>query len=254
LSDEATGKRSDEALRQIAQDVSDDGTWITTTLFLMRSITEQAADLEGTLAAMPEIKYVHPVIFEAMRWGPGENYYIDVGSRPTFPNYVAAQEQLLFLLNEFGGLLMAGTDANIPVMVPGFSLHDELETMADVGLSNYDVLRTSTYNPALYLGKLDEFGTIEEGKRADLVLLDSNPLEDIANTRKISGVMVRGVWFDRTDLDAILNAVAEDYESVMTTNSILKIGFPIVAILLLVVLAWMIVRKVRGDNSVNKSN
>jgi adenine deaminase len=106
-------------------------------------------------------------------------------------------------------------------------------------------LRTSTYNPAQYLGELDEFGTIEVGKRADLVLLEGNPLEDIANTRQIAGVMVRGRYYSRADLDLMLDAVAQDYEAVKTNQTIVRIAFPIVVILLLVALMWFIVRRVR---------
>jgi adenine deaminase len=152
---------------------------------------------------------------------------------------------MLPALNDSGGLLMSGTDASLAVIVPGFSLHDELETMADVGLSPYDVLRTSTYNPALYLGELGEFGTVEVGKRADLVLLEGNPLDDIANTRQIAGVMVRGRWYSRADLDIMLEKVAEDYEAADATQSMLEVAFPIVAILLLVALVWFVVRRVR---------
>jgi adenine deaminase len=148
-------------------------------------------------------------------------------------------------LNDSGGLLMSGTDASLAVVVPGFSLHDELETMADVGLSPYDVLKTSTYNPALYLGELQEFGTVEAGKRADLVLLEGNPLEDIANTREIAGVMARGHYYSRADLDLMLDAVAKDYEAVKSTQAIVRIAFPIVVVLLLVALVWFIVRRVR---------
>jgi adenine deaminase len=115
--------------------------------------------------------------------------------------------------------------------------------MADVGFSPYDVLRTSTYNPALYLGELDEFGTVELGKRADLVLLEANPLEDIANSREIAGTMVQGHWYSRADLDLILEAVAQDYDAVKTTQTILRVAFPIVVILLLVALVWFIVRR-----------
>ena len=89
--------------------------------------------------------------------------------------------------------------------------------MADVGLIPYDVLRASTTNPALYLGELEEFGTAEAGKRADLVLLERNPLEDITNTRPIIGVMVRGRYYSRADLDLILEEVAKDYAAAQTT-------------------------------------
>ena len=132
-------------------------------------------------------------------------------------------------------------------MVPGFSLHNELETMADVGFSPYDVLMTSTYNPAHYLGELDEFGTVEAGKRADLVLLEGNPLEDIANTREIAGVMVRSRYYTRADLDLMLEAVAKDYEAVKSTQAIVKIAFPIVVVLLLAVLVWFIVRQRKAN-------
>jgi adenine deaminase len=115
--------------------------------------------------------------------------------------------------------------------------------MADVGLSPYDVLRTSTYNPALYLGELEEFGTAEAGKRADLVLLEGNPLEDIANTCQIAGVMVRGRYYSRADSDLMLEAVAKDYEAAETTRTIVRIAFPIVVVLLLVALVWFIVRR-----------
>jgi hypothetical protein len=211
----------------------------------MRSIADQAADLEGTLAAMPEVKYVHPTVFDTKKWGPGENYYVAVGSRPSWPGYLAAQEKMLPALNDYGGLLMSGTDASLAVVVPGFSLHDELETIADVGLSPYDVLRTSTYNPALYLGELEEFGTVEVGKRADLVLLEGNPLQDIANTRQIAGVMAQGRYYARADLDLMLEAVAKDYEAAETTQTVIEIAFPIVVVLLLVVLVWFVVRRVR---------
>jgi len=231
---------SDASIRQIAQDAADDGIWVTTTLYLARSIVDQAADLEGALAAMPEVKYVHPDVFDT-RWGAGANDYVDFDS--FISEGLPAREKMLRALYESGALLMSGTDATLPLMPPGFSLHDEFETMVDVGLTPYDVLRTSTYNPALYLGELEDFGTVEEGKRADLVLLEGNPLEDIANTRQIAGTMVRGRWYSRADLDHMLEKVAEDYEAVKTTRTIVRIVFPVMVVLLLVAVVWFVVRR-----------
>jgi adenine deaminase len=193
---------------------------------------------------MPEAIYVHPLIFD-LRWRPGPNPYADLGSQPWYSNYLASIEKMLLALSESGVLLMSGTDAPVPLTVPGFSLHDELETMAEIGLPAYDVLRTSTHNPARYLGELDESGTVEEGKRADLVLLEANPLEDIAHTRQIAGVMVRGRYYARADLDVILDAVASDYEAERPTQTAVKITFPIVVLLLLAALVWLIVRRLR---------
>ena len=157
---------------------------------------------------------------------------------------------MLLALNNNGALLLSGTDAVVPMMVQGFSLHDELETMANIRLSPYEVLKTSTYNPALYLGELAEFGTIEEGKRADLVLLEENPLDDIANTRQVAGTMVRGRWYSRADLEIMLEKVAMDYERVKTTQTIFKIAFWTVVGLLLTVPSWFIVRRMRQRGSV----
>jgi imidazolonepropionase-like amidohydrolase len=116
---------------------------------------------------------------------------------------------MLVALHEAGASLMTGTDAPLPMMVPGFSLHEELELMVDLGLSPYDALSASTTSPARYLEQEDELGTIEAGKRADLVLLDANPLDDIANTTQISGVMTRGKWFAQGDLEEMLDLVAQ---------------------------------------------
>lgn len=246
--DEVPHTASDETMHQMAQDVADDGMAVTTSVFLMRTIADQATDLEGMLAGMPEIKYVHPVVFD-LRWAPGPNPYVDLGSQSWYPNYLDSIERMLLTLNESGVLLMSGTDVPVPLMVPGFSLHDELETMADVGLSPYDVLKTSTYNPAVYLGEMDEFGTVEVGKRADLVLLEANPLEDINHTREIAGVMVRGRYFDRADLDSILGLVVKDYEAAQRSQAIIEIAFPVVVILLVVALVWFIVRRIQRRNA-----
>jgi imidazolonepropionase-like amidohydrolase len=194
---------SDESIQQTAQDVAEDGLWVTTTIALMRSMNTQVLDYEGELAKISETQYLNPGIYN-FRWAKfkPENYRSDMSE------YLSANEKMLFALNEAGALVMSGTDAPLPLMVPGFSLHEELEYMVELGFSPFEALRTSTYNPALYLNELDEFGTIEKGKRADFVLLEANPLEDITNTRQISGVMVRGLWYNRADLNVMLDAVA----------------------------------------------
>jgi imidazolonepropionase-like amidohydrolase len=206
---------SDELISQAAHDAAEDGLWVTPTIGLMRSIENQIADLDAEMAKLPEAKYINSGTFKD-RWSADtirgtnrsrENWLKDRESDKSA--WVTANEKMLLALNEAGVPLMSGTDAPLPLMVPGFSLHDELEYMVEIGLSPYDVLRTSTYNPALYLNKLNEFGTVEKGKRADLILLDANPLEDINNTRDISGVMVRGRWFNKADLDEMLELVAD---------------------------------------------
>jgi imidazolonepropionase-like amidohydrolase len=121
------------------------------------------------------------------------------------------QEELKMVgeMNRAGVPILAGTDTAAGVRVyPGFSLHDELELLVRAGLTPMEALQAATLNAGKYLD-LPDTGTIEKGKRADLVLLDSNPLVDIKNTRTIQSVVLAGRYFSRTDLDHLLHQVEE---------------------------------------------
>ena len=107
-------------------------------------------------------------------------------------------------LQRAGVLLLAGTDLAIPYAYPGSSLHEELELLVRSGLSPLQALQTATINPARFFKKEHEIGSIQKGKRADLVLLNANHLEDISNTKDIDLVFFKGKVFDRKSLDAIL--------------------------------------------------
>tara|TARA_R110002012_G_scaffold38661_5_gene107371 strand:+ start:1677 stop:3005 length:1329 start_codon:yes stop_codon:yes gene_type:complete len=107
-------------------------------------------------------------------------------------------------------------DADVPIMtgsdtfgfvVPGFSLHEEFQFLQEAGLSPYEILKASTLTPARYLGTIAMEGTITEGKNANLVLLNKNPLENIENTKAIKGVLLKGEWLDRNQLDELLKEV-----------------------------------------------
>ena len=104
----------------------------------------------------------------------------------------------------------AGTDTPIFLSVPGFSLHSELEFLVAAGLSPLEALRSATVRPAEYFSLDDEMGTVEVGKVADLVLLDANPLDNIANTREISAVVSKGGFLSRADLDDLVDAARGD--------------------------------------------
>jgi hypothetical protein len=110
-------------------------------------------------------------------------------------------------LNNAGVRLLAGTDMPQAFIYPGFSLHDELALLVRSGLTPLEALRTATYNPADYLGALDSLGTITQGKVADLVLLDADPLVDIHNTRRISAVVANGRLFDSAARARLLSHV-----------------------------------------------
>ena len=104
-----------------------------------------------------------------------------------------------------GVALMSGTDIGAPLLVPGFSMHDELALLVrDAGMTPLQALRAATLTPARVMGLADSLGTVEAGKLADLVLLDADPLADIANTRRVSAVVANGRWMDRAALDRML--------------------------------------------------
>lgn len=116
-------------------------------------------------------------------------------------------------LVEAGVPVLTGTDSSAVGVVWGFSIHDELGLFVKAGLTPYQALEASTRKPSQVMGDPQEWGTIETGKRADMVLLDANPLEDIGNTREIAGVMVRGRWLPQETLQGMLDELAAKYEA-----------------------------------------
>ena len=160
----------------------------------------------------PRLKYLPKAIVES--WGPHADQ-----RQPANQEVIASRKHLfqkelevVGSMNRAGVKLMAGTDTPNPYCFPGFSLHDELGFMVQAGLTPLEALQTATINPAEFLGLSKSFGTVEEGKVADLVLLDANPLENIANTKRIAAVVSAGRLLDRKALDGLLAGVADKTE------------------------------------------
>ena len=108
-------------------------------------------------------------------------------------------------MHEAGVELLVGSDAAVLNIFPGYSLHDEMALfVSELGMTPAEVIERTTRRSAKFLGLLDQTGTVEEGKIADLVLLDANPLDDIRNTKKISAVIVRGTVYDQKGIKKIL--------------------------------------------------
>lgn len=105
-------------------------------------------------------------------------------------------------LHDAGVLLLAGTDS--PYNIPGFTLHEELELLVEAGLSPIEAIKTATINPAIFLNRQHELGSIEEGKLADLVLLNKNPLQDISNTKTIHGIFADGKYLNKKSINKLL--------------------------------------------------
>lgn len=124
-------------------------------------------------------------------------------------DYLQSEENhnlVLTTLMSKGGNIILGTDAGFGFIIPGFSIHDELAAFVKAGLSNFEALKTATINPAIYLKIQEQLGTVEVGKRADLVMLESNPLENIEATNDRAGIVLRGKWISEKALrDQISN-------------------------------------------------
>jgi imidazolonepropionase-like amidohydrolase len=117
------------------------------------------------------------------------------------------QAQIVELMARAGVDLLAGTDTGDPHVLPGSALHEELRLLVEAGLTPAEALRTATINPARFFGIDATNGTVDKGRRADLVLLHANPLEDIQNTQRISAVVLKGKFFDRKQLDRLMAEV-----------------------------------------------
>ncbi len=154
---------------------------------------------------------------EAMQYmSPGMTEFIVNGFYQGFADEVAAREKanhhvLTRTIHEASGRVLIGTDAGFGYMIPGFSIHDELQSFVDAGLTPYEALEAATSGAARFLEAEDVFGIVAEGFRADLLLVQANPLDDLAHLQRRSGVMVRGQWFSEDEIQQRLEAINLSY-------------------------------------------
>jgi imidazolonepropionase-like amidohydrolase len=159
---------------------------------------------EEQIRARPDYAYI-PEVIKAERWDIRGRYWKNAPSPEKRKRYVYLRSRMTYELWKGGVKLMAGSDSPEWFLVQGFSIHDELETFVKAGLTPWGALQTATINPATYLGISGRTGSIVQGKEADLILLDRNPLEDIRNTRAIHAVFATGKFFNRRQLDNLLS-------------------------------------------------
>ena len=193
---------NEERIASIAQSTAAAGVWNVPTETLFEYTTNSVPAEQIT--DWPEMKYVRPATLA--QWVRVKNdLQADADFRAsTARRAIQLRRALIFALHEAGAGLLLGSDAPQRFNVPGFSVHRELALLVDSGLTPFQALRTGTVNPAVFLSADGERGTIEVGRVADLVLLDENPLDDIRNSRRVHGTMLRGRWVSRPDIDAIL--------------------------------------------------
>jgi imidazolonepropionase-like amidohydrolase len=180
---------------------------LTATLSLDERLLEQTSD-PGSLRRRPELRILHPL------W---RDYVINRNpyAEQSNPERIEHLRKLIDFNRELvrafvaaGIPVVAGTDSFVPGVVPGYAMHDELAALTRAGMSNRQALEATTRLPCEWLGVLADRGTVEIGKRADLLLLDGDPLADIANTRRISAVIFDGRYLPSEMLDAWLETLA----------------------------------------------
>ncbi|MBC7841145.1 MAG: amidohydrolase family protein [Gemmatimonadaceae bacterium] len=215
---------SPEKCRQLGERFARNGTWFVPTLVEMqtRFVTEYPLSKEFEARFTdPRLRFVPPA--KVLQWRT--SMALDMGVvegqfsyGPRGPDTVFAQRarevtnrlRMPADLQQGGALSLAGTDADnsFPFLFFGFSLHDELALLVQGGLTPLAALQSATINPARFLKRETELGTVAEGKLADLVLLDANPLENIGNTKRIAAVVLNGRYLSRTELDKLLDSAA----------------------------------------------
>ncbi len=122
--------------------------------------------------------------------------------------WVARRDKMVKAIHDAGGKLMAGSDTPEFLWLYGFAMHHELLALRDAGISNYAALAAGTRNAHEFFGSINKVGTVEKGKRADLMLLNANPLDDIAATYDRAGVMLKGKWYPQAELNRWLDEIA----------------------------------------------
>ena len=196
----------DKALQDLVQRTKKAGAWIVPTMFVWETL-QGPVTLESR-TGLAELRYMPAPQVE--QWTKG------LDSRLKNPQYDAAQAKLhidnrmkiLKALQDGGVRILLGSDAPQQFNVPGFSIHREMRRMADAGINAYEIVKSGTANVGQYFKAQDSFGTIAVGQRADLILVDANPLENVSNMEKRSGVMVRGRWLPASEIDAALAKIA----------------------------------------------
>ena len=194
------------ALADVVRRTREAGAWVVPTSVLWETLVG-ATSIE-TLRGLPELRYMPRNVVQ--QWVTAhENRLRSSDYNAEAARRIAANRvALLRALHKGGVRILMGTDAPQQFSVPGFSIYRELLKMAESGMTPYEILATGTRNVGEYFQSSDKFGLIAGGHRADLLLLDANPLRDLAALQRRSGVMVRGRWLPESEIMAQLDRIA----------------------------------------------
>jgi hypothetical protein len=160
------------------------------------------------LAKAPEMKYMPRETIQAWVKSKKDLVGSEEYSAEKWGRFINIRRKLIKSLHDQGYGLLLGSDAPQVFNVPGFSIHHEMDGMKKAGLSNLEILRTGTVNPAIYMGMEGQFGEIIRGASADIVLSKDNPLENLGALQDLEGVMVRGRWLSKKEINDRLKEIA----------------------------------------------
>ena len=205
-------KPDDSRLDSAASGTVENGVFVTTTLVAIRNIIK-LPNATDSLLRLPVVKYVPPPVVDEWVSNPFRGLKADfIQNNEIMYGFL---KRIVKRMQVHGARIMLGTDADFTSLVGGFASLEELEILVESGLTPYQALATATRIPGEFIAQTlpgsDRFGTLEVGNRADLVLLEANPLDDIANTRKQVGVMARGVWYSQRELSDMLEDTAASF-------------------------------------------
>lgn len=200
---------TDAQLQEAVRLTKEAGAWIVPTQALWNTIIG-ASNLQAQ-KNFDELKYMPPQMVEGWVNSVEQRIPDTEDGRKAALQHAENRRQLLKTMNENGVNILMGTDAPQLFSVPGFSIHRELQEMVAAEMSPYEIIKSGTYNVGQYFSNEDDFGTIAEGQRADLILVNKNPLDDVAHIRNHAGVMVRGKWLSKEEIDKRLSKIEESY-------------------------------------------
>jgi hypothetical protein len=199
----------DQAKRDaVVKRTATNGVWNTPTLIALLK-TNTPSDERGGEFAREELAYLSPEL--ADQWRPENNFrfqFIPDNMLRGLRLLGGESRRVVKSLQDVGAGLLLGTDTPEAFIIPGISVHEELQLFVESGLTPLQALATATSNVGLFLGQPDTIGVIADGARADLVLLAQDPVKDIQNSRTISGVVLRGRYFDRASINDTLDQIA----------------------------------------------
>ncbi|HEX5885715.1 MAG TPA: amidohydrolase family protein [Pyrinomonadaceae bacterium] len=164
---------------------------------------------EDEIRNQPDFRFYPPKVQQQWLEFYKKNRFINTVPLEKRARWVELRAKLIKAIYDAGGRIMTGSDTPEFLWLYGFGMHHELKALKEAGLSNYAVLEAATKNPSMFLGTIDKAGTIEKGKRADLILLNANPLDDISATENRAGVMLKGKWHPQQELNGWLDESAE---------------------------------------------